>query len=53
MLISYGLGFMMGVDTTIKRAVKILPIFTNITINEQHIHDALFRYNNNIGGCFP
>ena len=41
----------MGVETTIKRAVKILPIFTNITINEQMINDALYRYNNNIGGC--
>ena len=43
----------MGVDITIRKAVKMLPIFTNITINEQVINDALFRYDNNIGGCFP
>jgi len=50
-LFSFGLGFLHGVHVTISEIVKIIPLFTNITINEPMINDAIFRYKNNIGGC--
>lgn len=49
LLIGAALGMYYGIYITIDRAMKIIPIFTNITINEQAVYDALFRYHNNIG----
>jgi hypothetical protein len=51
LLFSFGIGFLYGVHVTISEAVKIMPLFTNISINEEMINKALFQYKNNIGGC--
>jgi hypothetical protein len=50
---SYGVGFAKGVSVTIRSAIDILPNFTNISINEQAMRDALFQYKERIGGCIP
>jgi len=51
-LFSFGLGFAVGVDTTINKAVKLIPYFTNISIDENAIHDALFKYNSQVSSCY-
>jgi len=42
------IGFGLGIKTTIKAAVEIIPYFTNITIDERAINDALFSYQTHI-----
>lgn len=50
LLLGSFIGITYGVDMAVDKAVKIIPIFANITIDKQAVNDALFRYNNNLGG---
>lgn len=44
-------GFSLGIKSVIKAGLSLLPIFTNISINEQAVNDALYKYKNNIKEC--
>jgi len=50
-LISFGLGFLWGVDTTAREVAKLSKVFLNISIDKDLITEAIYRYNNQIGGC--
>lgn len=50
-ILGCAVGFGLGIKATIKSAMKILPYFANVTINEEAINMALFQYENRIGGC--
>ena len=49
--LAFALGVEVGVEQTIKKALNVMPLFVNFTIDEHAIRGALFQYNNNIGGC--
>lgn len=51
LIVGFGLGFYVGIEYVIGRALKVIPHFVDIEIDKQAISDALFKYYNNIGSC--
>ena len=51
-LISFGVGYLIGVDMAIHEVAKLSKGFMNISIDENLIKQAIYQYNNQIGGCF-
>ena len=51
-LIGYPIGIASGIHMTIKAGISILPMFTNITIKEEVVKDALFNYQDKIKACY-
>jgi hypothetical protein len=50
LLIGGGIGFTLGIQTTIHALAKVVPMFVDIQIDEQALNDALFKYNNRLAG---
>lgn len=51
-LASFGTGYYLGTTITIKAGLYVARSFTNITIDEGLIKQAIFQYKNNIGECY-
>lgn len=51
-LVGLGIGFYLGVESTIKEVVKVVHMFSNISIDYEAVNDALFSYKSNIANCF-
>ena len=48
-LIGMAIGADIAINIMINKMAYIIPKFFNISIDEQTIHDAMFRYYNNVG----
>ena len=51
LLISYGVGFIMGGYAVIKVGVHLASGF--VDLDEKLVADAIYHYANQIGGCYP
>ena len=51
-LISFGVGFLWGVETTIREGVQIARGFINVTIDYELVNNAIWQYKNQVRGCF-
>ena len=49
-LIGFIFGFEAGIQVVIKKGVEVARIFTNISINEDLMRDAIFSYEHHISG---
>ncbi len=52
-ILSFGIGFLWGVDTTIREGVKLARGFFNVSVDYSLVNQAIYQYKNQIGGCFP
>ena len=51
-ILSFLGGYYFGMEVTIKAGLYVARSFTNISIDEALMKQALFQYKNNIGGCY-